>query len=177
MATVGFELFAIPQEWPSLLEPLDTTSESWKTLVRFAPDFSVEAVPPQSRFVWPVDRIDRLCLTLAEPDLSAKSAYELLLLNPDALTFNIGRQEGDSLFVSALSARTEDPDSLKRWKAIARGLKKQAQRGLWAKNPETGAKGFYKDFWYTEAAGRFSLAGGILRPVAGGNVLSVEEPA
>ena len=177
MAIIGLEFFAIPEEWPGLLEASDGTFASWKTLVRSAPTLSLDTVLPQAPLAWSVDRVDRLCLTVGRPDLSAKSAHELLLLNPDALVVDVGRQEKDSLFASALRARTEDPESLKRWQAIARGLKKRLKSGLWVKNPETGAKSFSKSFWYSEGAGQFSLGGGALRPVAGWNVLSVREPA
>ncbi len=175
MASIGLEFFALPEEWPGLIEKLDPASALWKTLVKFAPDFSLQLFTPGSHLsLRPA--VARICVTMTEPDLSAKTAHEFLLLNPNALIADMGSQENSSLFASALGARPSDPDVLARWQAVLRDLKKQLKRGLWVKNPVTGAKSFSKSFWYTEGAAEFSVAGGVLRPAAGWNVLSVREP-
>jgi hypothetical protein len=178
VATIQLELFAFPQEILGILQRREEVSLSWKTLVRHQPDFSLELIPPEAPLTWPSEmHVDCVCLTAKRPDLTASSVYEYLLLNPGALVVDFGRQEADSLSVSAVGARTDDPTSLKRWQPVVRELKKATQCGLWARNPETGAKGFYKNFRYTEGARLFSLQGGSLRPAAGWNVLSVAEPA
>ena len=178
MATIQLEVFALPQEILGILQEREEVSLSWKTLVRFQPDFSLKLIPPEAPLTWPSEmHVDRVCLTANRPDLSASSAYEHLLLNPGALVVDFGRQEGDSLLGSAVGARADDPTSLKRWQPVVRELRKATQCGLWARNPETGAKGFYKNFRYTEGARLISLQGGSLRPAAGWNILSVEEPA
>ena len=61
-------------------------------------------------------------------------------------------------------------------KAFAR-LKKVTTAGVYTLHPDTGAVGFTRLFRYSSGAALFEENGGILLPVAGGNICKIRNPA
>lgn len=82
---------------------------------------------------------DRICLTLAAPDLRGSSEIELLDRNPDCLALTPGKQFADGLRESAISASTDDPASLNLWRSLLREARSHMHTGATAVNPPTGA--------------------------------------
>jgi len=173
MPSLQIQFFALPEETFSFLEHLDVVDSCWKVLMAFSPEFVLYSYPPGGPWVSSFDGQDRVCLTMNAPMLPASSAYGSLAQNPDAAVIDIGRHAESFLLQSTFNARANDPVALGNWQRVAKAIKAETKAGMWAVDPETKKKSFYKIFRYSTGAALLSREGGQLRPAAGSSILSV----
>ena len=99
-----------------------------------------------------LEGVFRICLGLQPPTLPVSSAYDFLVKNPNYLSVDIGELNDSGLKESCMSGKTDNVALLRVWKKFARDLRKESSTGLWAVNPVTGDRGFYKNARYTKGA-------------------------
>ncbi len=94
----------------------------------------------------------RLHFTLGKPMLPVAHELDFGDKNPDSLRLDIGTLDDDGITESWLSARTENPASIAKWKIISKRLKAITERGATAINPKTGGMGPAKNHRFTDGA-------------------------
>lgn len=112
-----------------------------------------------------------VAFTLGEPDLSASSVYEFVERNKDALILELGQALPSGVTESCLSANTDNPAALTRWRRAAKNLHAATLSGTIALNPKSGVESLIKWHRFTEAARHAFLNGTVMLPVAGNNIL------
>lgn len=119
----------------------------------------------------------RICLSTRQPDATASSPLDFMNRNSSSLVLDIGKYADRTLVESVLSAKTERKEELRIWRLLASDLKSRTTAGLWGLNPTTGAKHYYRDHRYTSTVARETGHGLQLVPVAGWNLLFIDEPS
>jgi hypothetical protein len=100
--------------------------------------------------------VERVSFNVSPFHLDVDLPLGLYGRNPDMLSITLGTQTTDELGESLLGAKTNDPESLDRWRAIRKAAAAELHRGAWAVNSRTGDRSFVRDHYYSDgAAGMF----------------------
>jgi hypothetical protein len=121
------------------------------------------------------DRIDRVALCRGEPDIAAESAHDFVTRNRDCLFLTVGRQEDDGLRESALGGVTEDEETLRIWRRIARDAKAAMHLGATVRNPQSGATQPAPRHLHTPGAHELATRGMTMLAAAGWNVFDFDD--
>lgn len=113
--------------------------------------------------------VSRVSLGLAPINLEAASSLDFLRANPSVLTISLGMQSQSEIRESALSAMTDDGESLKIWRAIGTKAKASMFSGSTVINPLTGAEQRAKGHYYSSGAREMAKRGVRLLASAGWN--------
>lgn len=168
MAKINVQFHGLPKELVAFAEACAIEYKLFSVGMVFFPDFKATKIEDFND-LQDAENINRICLSITKPDLSAKSALEFSRKNPDSLSLSIGKYNKEGLGESGLGAQTDNEEALKTWKKIVKKLKSITSVGAWAVSPHTGAKIFNKNHRYTEAAKKIADKGVTIKPIAGGN--------
>jgi len=168
MGTLSLQFHALPEEADALLSDVLGDHTVFVTLG--------EGTPLQFRL-----NAERRCLpgcealifTLLPPVLPARSVYDFLGLNPDALVFEVGQLKSAGLAESWLAAKTENEDAMKRWRRTARKVRSATLGGAIAVNPQTGATASMVGHRFTVGAQVLYLKGVAILPAAGSSLIQL----
>jgi hypothetical protein len=119
--------------------------------------------------------VTELIFTIGPHHSAATTLRDFREQTPDALSFEIGRLEGDALKESALSGRTYSAAVLAKWQPLAKRLRKILHAGATAVNPVTGATGKVPSHRYSDGAKQLQQRGTRMLPVAGGSLYRFDE--
>ncbi|WP_146164359.1 hypothetical protein [Pseudosporangium ferrugineum] len=119
--------------------------------------------------------INRVSLNLLPIDVSAASALDFMRSNPNVLTVSLGTQSRAELREAALSAMTDDDESIKTWRAIRLKLRKSLLSGSTVVNPVTGAEQPAKGHYYSKGAREMANRGVRLLASAGWNEYRLDD--
>jgi hypothetical protein len=168
MSMLSLQLHALPDELDVLLSDVLNDQSVFVTLAEGSPlQFSLSEerrCPPECK---------ALAFTLSSPVLPARSVYDFVRLNPDALVFQVGQLTSAGLTESWLAARTENEDALKRWKRAAKKVRSATLGGAMAVNPVTGATAPMVGHRFTVGAQTLYLKGVAMLPAAGSNTVQL----
>lgn len=112
-----------------------------------------------------------LIFCLDRPQMGARSIYDFLKENSDALKLRFGALNSEGLTESWISSTASESSSSKRWRQFKRKILPKLLSGAEAVNPVTGARGAMKWHRFTQAAQDAYLSGTRILPPAGGNVI------
>lgn len=176
MTRIAFQLHGLPQELIGFAEACAFEYSLFSVAIVLHPEFEATRLVDY-RSLRDAGRIDRICLSITEPDFSAEGALEFSRNNPDCLTLSIGEHGKEGLVESGISALTDKKDAIKIWRKIAGKLRARTSAGAWVVNPHTNFREFYKNHRYTKAAKKAADEGLTMRPLAGWNhfMLGAEE--
>jgi len=174
MSKLSVQFHAMPQEMMNLVG--DLFADTAVTVI--------EVVGPPLRFnIWDRDRVVDLIgkeraivFTLAPPKLNAKSIYEFLKLNPDALVLHMGQVTPAGLSESWLSAMTDNESAMRRWSKTARRLRAATLTGAIAVNPRNEAWVPMRSHRFTLEAQRAFARGLAMLPAAGDSIVKLPLP-
>jgi hypothetical protein len=119
---------------------------------------------------------DELWLSLRPFKLSHVGKTATEDANRNALFISFPFLSRDGLLECLLGSESKAVTNAKLWKLLMGRVKRSCGKGLWVLNPKQHIKKFYSNIYYTSGAGEASRKGLALLPIAGGNVMSVEEP-
>jgi hypothetical protein len=119
--------------------------------------------------------ISRISLSLVPMDLSVGSALDFMRANPSVLTVSLGMQSQAELREAALSAMTDDSESIKTWRAIRAKLKGSLLSGSTVVNPITGAGQRATGHYYSAGAREMTKRGVRLLASAGWNEYRLDD--
>jgi hypothetical protein len=172
MSKLSLQLHALPEELDVLLSDALDDQSIFVTLAEGSPlQFSLSEerrCPPECK---------ALTFTLSSPVLPARSVYDFVRLNPDALVFQFGQLTSLGLTESWLAATTENEDALKRWKRAARKIRSATLGGAVAVNPATGATAPMIGHRFIVGAQTLYLKGIAMLPAAGSNTVQLPDAA
>lgn len=97
--------------------------------------------------------------------------------NPNRLSFQLPEMKENGLCEGILGTVTEDQIRLKKWKSVLRFFRNKTKPGMWVFNPHNKAKGFYKQLRYSAEIEELHQKGLQLLPIAGWNIVYINEPA
>jgi hypothetical protein len=173
MAKINVQFHGLPKELIEFAETCAIEHKLFSVGMVFSPNFKATKIEDYSS-LQDTENIDRICLSITKPDLSAKSVLEFSKKNPDCLSVTIGKYENEGLVESGIGAQTDNKDALKIWRKIVKKLKELTLEGAWVVNPHNNAKEFYKSHRYTEAAKKVADEGVTIKPLAGWNYFILE---
>jgi hypothetical protein len=172
MSKLSLQLHALPEEVDVLLSDVLNDHSVFVTLAEGSPlQFRLSEEGRCS------PECKALTFTLSSPVLPARSVYDFVRLNPDALVFQVGQLTSAGLTESWLAARTENEDALKRWKRVARKVRSATLGGATAVNPATGATAPMTGHRFTIGAQTLYLSGVAMLPVGGNSVVQLPDAA
>lgn len=174
MAKINLQFHGLPEEMIKFAEECAIEYKLFSVEIAFSPDFKANLINDYGS-LQDVEKINRICLCITEPDCSVKSVLEFSKKNPDCLSLSIGKHDDEGLVESVLGAQTENKNALKVWRKIVKQLKATTLEGAWVVNPHTNAKEFYKNHRYTEAAKKVADEGVAIKPFAGWNYFILGE--
>jgi len=119
----------------------------------------------------------RVAMCSRIPVLAEYSANEFPLRNPDCLFLVLGQLSDKGLPESALSGATEDPDVLKKWRAVKRVAKSSMHVGATVRNPKTGAEALLPAQRHTLGAHALAETGTRMLAIAGWNEYHFDDVA
>lgn len=119
--------------------------------------------------------ISRVSLGLVPMDFSAASALDFMRANPNVLTVSLGMQSQAELREAALSAMTDDSESIRIWRAIRVRLKGSLLSGSTVVNPISGAGQRAKGHYYSAGAPELAKRGVRLLAPAGWNEYRLDD--
>jgi hypothetical protein len=111
--------------------------------------------------------VSHVAFTLYPVQHDYSSKYDFLTSNPNALVLNIGALTSKGLNESWLSCKTDDDESLKKWKSLASIIKKKTLAGATAFDPKSGESCVVKNHRYTIGARELSKSQVEILPIAG----------
>jgi hypothetical protein len=111
--------------------------------------------------------VSHVAFTLYPVTNGYSSRYDFLMSNSNALILDIGALTSDGLQESWLSCKTDDDESLKKWKSLASIIKKKTLTGAVAFNPISRESSVVKNHRYTIGAQELSKSKVDILPVAG----------
>lgn len=162
MSSLSLQLHATPEEVDFLLSDVLNDRSVFVTLAEGSPlQFRVS----EQRRCSPA--CNALAFTLSPPVLSARSLYDFVGLNPDALLFHVGRLTPAGLAESWLAAKTENEDVMKRWRRTARKVRSATLSGAMAVHPNSGATAPMTGHRFTVGAQELYRKGVAILPAAG----------
>lgn len=173
MAKINVQFHGLPKELIEFVKACAIEHKLISVGMIFFPDFKTYKIGDYSA-LQDIEKINRICLSITEPDLSAKSVVEFSRKNPDCLSLSIGKYDNEGLGESGLGAQTDNKEALKIWRQIVKKLKAITLAGAWVVSPHTGAKTFNKNHRYTEAAKKVADEGITIKPIAGWNHFLLE---
>jgi hypothetical protein len=168
MAKINVQFHCLPNELVEFAETCAIEHKLFSVGLVFFPDFKATKIENYSS-MQDAEKINRICLSVSEPNLSAKSVLEFSRKNPDCLSLSIGKHDKEGLVESGIGAQTDNKDALKIWRKIVKKFKTLTMEGAWVINPNNNAKEFYKNHRYTEAAKKAAEGGVTIKPMAGWN--------
>ncbi|MFI7601215.1 hypothetical protein [Actinoplanes sp. NPDC049681] len=119
--------------------------------------------------------INRVSLNLVPIDLSPTSSLDFVRLNPNILAVSLGMQSQTDLRETALSAMTDDSESIRIWRAIRAKVKASLLSGSTVVNPITGAEQRAKGHYYSVGAREMAKRGIRLLASAGWNEYRLDD--
>lgn len=171
MRKLSLQFHAMPEEVPLLFRSLIEDSSLFKVKGQGNPlvfeMFDGLPDPESTRAV------SVIAFSADRPDLNAKDVNELRGKNPDLLVLEIGHPSARGLRESWLSALSDDPMSMRRWKAFARTLLSQTSGGAMAVNPRTGVRAAMKWHRFSPGALQAFRDGMPMLPVAGNSIIQL----
>jgi len=174
MAKINVQFHGLPGELVEFAKVCAIENKLFSVGMVFSPGFKVNIIEDYDA-VQNTEKIDRICLCINKPDLSAKSVLEFSRKNLDCLSISIGKYDDEGLVESGLGANTDNKDALKIWRKIVKQLKEITLEGAWVVNPYTNAKEFYKNHRYTAAAKKIADEGVTIRAIAGWNYFILDK--
>ncbi len=168
MAKISVQFHGLPQEIIEFTGTFATEHKLFAVTLVFFPDFKANIVEDFS-LLKDIENINRICLSVTEPVLSANNGVAFSRNNPDCLSITIGKYDGEGLVESLVGAQTENKNALKIWRKIVKKIHAFTLEGAWVVNPHKNTKSFYKKHRYTEAAKNIAHLGVKMKPTAGWN--------
>lgn len=111
--------------------------------------------------------VSSFCFTLYPVNTSHKSRYDFVMQHPNALVLDVGSLTEHGLKESWLSCKTDDEVCLRKWKEMAKLLKKNTFCGAVALRPATGETALMRHHRYTAGAQQLFRLGVNMLPIAG----------
>ena len=179
MSSINIQFYALPEELFCFAEKWIREFNFHIVALKSLPNFKaieISSVSDLKELFISNGEVNTICLGFQPMDLFNHSSYDFHRRNPNYLSIDIGRLNTEGLRESALSGMTDEPDVLKVWKKLAKEIRNQSSAGLWAINPVTQAKAFYKNVRFTAGAGEVAKRGTKLLPSAGWVYYTIEEP-
>jgi hypothetical protein len=168
MTDISLQFHALPEEVLPPFRRFVEDAHGHVVAIRFNPFEASLAEPAELEQLFADSSIRRLAVTLRPPDLSANGMNQFLDHNPGALLLEIGRSTPDGLRESWLTARTDDADTLSKWRGLLKKLRSLTKAGAMAVNPETGARAKMRSHRFTAGAKALERNGTPILPAAGG---------
>jgi hypothetical protein len=149
--------FALIKHWPDFdVIPLP----DWQT-------FKEQAVTLRSRELW---------IDLKPLSLGRKGQFDCGSKNRDRLGLDLPEMRPEGMCQGNLGTLSEDEAHLKVWRSIMRYFRKQTTSGMWVMNPDSKARGFYKDLRYSAGIAELHRRGLQLLTHPAGNLVFIDEP-
>jgi hypothetical protein len=145
-------------------------------LVHFSSQFHCDVFDIQNVNDFP-DKLfgsDNVYLFQSRPVLGADSDYKFTGDNPGALYILVGTDNEIMLRESSISTISDD-ETVAFWKKVVKPFKQSMLKGAWVINPFNGAKGFYKNLYYTYQAKAAYDSGVKITPYGGSNIVLLEK--
>jgi len=98
------------------------------------------------------------------PNQLSKDYWEFREQNAENIELQIGIRTEDGLIESRIGAAATDPETVKLWNKVIRAFRKGMYKGIWIINICDGAKGYYKDHYFTAGAKNEYEKGIIMKP-------------
>lgn len=120
----------------------------------FEPAYSVEVLSSEDlgpEFKLP-QAVRNVAFNILPFDLDVAVPFSLAKRNPHALSILAGRENSEKLDESALGAKTDDPESLRRWREVRRAAVRELHYGGVFINTRTGIRGPAKGRYYSDGA-------------------------
>lgn len=137
-------------------------------LERLFPDYRAAEVAVDDAKVGFPDALlsDRVALCRGTPDLTATTAHEFAGRNTGSLFLSLEKALEGGLRESAVAGSSDDPETLRIWRAVVRQVKSGMHKGAVARNPQSGAEIRLPNHLHTSGAHALALQG--LPMLAGG---------
>jgi len=119
-------------------------------VVHLSSQFNCEVFDNQNKDSFPKELLgsDNVYLFQSRPVLGADSDYKFIIDNPGALYIWVGTDDAKILEESRIGVISDD-ETVAFWKKVVKPFKKSMLKGAWVMNSFSGAKGFYKNQYYT----------------------------
>lgn len=168
MADISIQFHAMPEELRAFVRQIVADFDLLVVALRFRPFDASELSGGQLDGCFSDDSpYKRLHFTLGKPILPVAHELDFGDKNPDSLRLDIGTLDEDGVRESWLSARTENPAAITKWKKIAKRLKTITEQGATAINPKTGGVGPVKSHRFMEGAKRLEATGTPMLTITG----------
>lgn len=172
MTKMGVQFFGSPLEIIEFAQECANDLKPFVVVMESFPEFTIALLEDRDIAGYVKDHtIDEICFCLVKPNTDVGRSWDFIRKNGDCLSLQIGNYDNASLHESFLSAKTDDSETLKKWRKIARKLKKLTLTGGWIVCPLAGTRAFCKDVRYTKTAKALNEKGVKMRPPGGNHYL------
>jgi hypothetical protein len=166
------ELLDWIEEWTSMFG-LHIATISYQPMYKARAVADVKAILRELRSnIYP----DELWLSRSPFAFSATTKSATENANKYSLFIAFPQLSSAGLRESVVGAEDGTNEDAKLWRRLVKSIKGKCERGLWVVNPRLKLKKYYKTAYFTKGACAASRAGLLLLPVAGGNIMAVDEP-
>ena len=137
--------------------------------LKFQPFIAKELKPSEIASAVSDPSIHRFCFSVEPPDLNLKYQGDFDKRHSDQLVLYVGRLTSAGLGQSWLTCRTDNLETIKVWRKIAKSLKKRTEAGVTSINRENGMSSFDTSFRYSDGAKRLESQGVAILPIQAPN--------
>jgi hypothetical protein len=177
LAKINIQFHSKPEETIKFVKECIQEFKLYVVTMRFKSEFKATFIDTTNEIENEFHRgIRSIFFLFNKPSMPIKNERNFLTENPGSLLIEIGEQSEKGLNESCLSAMTGDAVLLKYWKKIVNKLKKTTFAGVWAVNPHTSAKSYFKAHRYTSGAKELGDNGINMLPAGGWNLYKFSDP-
>lgn len=108
---------------------------------------------------------------------SSCTSSEFFDSNPGAIVVDIGAQTDVGIYESAMSFRSDDVEGISIATRLAAIIRRRTKAGVFARNPDTGARVRLKSHRYSQGAKAAYETGTPLFALGGKNTIELDEPS
>ncbi|WP_027360580.1 hypothetical protein [Desulforegula conservatrix] len=172
-------LFITKNEIFNLLKKQTDKHDLYFAIVKYWPNFEVIHLHSWEQFL-EQDQIHNpreLWIDIKPIEVNCNGQRDCCDKNTNRLSFQFPHMKENGLCEGMLGTMCEDEVILKKWKSVLRFFQSKTTAGMWMQNPHNNAKGFYKHLRYSPEIKKLHENGLNLLPIAGWNMVYINEPA
>lgn len=173
MPQTGFQFHARRNEICEFVFETATKNNLYIVGAEWFPDFKYDVISDVNQLINNT-QIREIVLSRVSPDTSLRSEYDFSIKNKGNLIIMPG-QEANGIIKESNIGCISDENIDKLWIKIINGYKRKMLKGAWGVDPVYGARYFYKNHYYTQAAKEAYQEGYQLCAIAGNCVFEILE--
>jgi hypothetical protein len=179
MRHVNLQFHVLPDELLDWVEEWKREFNLFVSAVRYFPQYRIRKITSIAQFrrqLHTARAPDEIWLSVDPFDLQGRTSSQLQDANAGSFFISFPESTPDGLRQTLMGAEAADAVSWPLWKKLVGRTKRQCKKGLWVFNPTAGVKGFTHSARYTTRVEEASRRGLVLLPLAGGYIMSIDEP-